>query len=1361
MVLRIQIGEIYENVWIKSTIESSAMLGLHASRELPVNIAPLGSVTGKVLFGSPHELMGEVEILAVETTAPLTISEIREVHAWRLNKRIATVVIVIKSPAGIQLFGPTSDRETVTVSADTAKRVLQSVLSDSNPMDARRNLIGFYDTLDSSDMPGVKNKGLFASHHLRENLPSRSDWQELASEGQRIAQKRRLELIESLGFKVKKEDRNTLILESGTGESRVLAVLLEETENFEAAGGRFFPSSPVAWGLSIAADHDIPWLIVLKKDRIRLHPGKDGVGVGQKGQAETYLELNLSQIDEDFLPLLPLVFSASALAKDGQVQKILDDSSNYAADLGTRLRERVYEQVVPSISVAMAKRIQKDSALTVESLQTAYALTLRTLFRILFQAYAEDRGLLPAGRNQGFDENSLKTLAKKLMSVSESDFGQGTEIWQSLTKVWQAIDQGNPDWNVPAYNGGLFGQDKAMHPEGYILSQLSLTDAVMGPALQALLIDLTEEGVKGPVDFRSLSVREFGTIYEGLLESSLSLAQVDLTVNNSDAWVPAKDNEKIIVEKGEPYFHSSSGDRKATGSYFTPKFLVDYLVQKAIDPTLDKHLNRISEHMAKGDQASAAREFFNFRVADLAMGSAHFLVAAVDRIEAKMRSFLSKPENAVAGVIDELNRLKVAATEALHGDEISIAEIEDPSLLRRQIARRCVYGIDINPMAVELSRLAIWIHTFVPGLPMSSLNHNLVCGNSLTGIGLMSEAFDALRPNRNEDDIFVDLDQPIYEALDEAKDLLSNAAALEEASARQVKQVEELRSQATTAASRSKAIFDAALLCRIGKVDANNLESVEKVLQISSFPEHKSTLEELNPAHMPYLFPEVFAREDAGFDVLIGNPPWEQVRVDIHRWWNLHNPGLVGMSQDARDRKILELERERPDLKAQFELAKQVASEVRNALLKGPFPDLGKSNLDLYQPFVWQNWRLLNSQGQMGVVVPRGALSGSALFAWRRQVLERGSFEAVILCTNNGGWLFKDVHHQYGIAFLIVSRAQSEMVSIGGPLRSRADFERAKKLTQVPSIEFSSWSSSDSFPNLGDERDAEVLRAINLSPRFSDQNEYWHVRATRGDINGTSNKDRFSADLSDGTGKTAIWAGGSYNLWSPDYGQPFGYANPDSIRTYLVDKINSGTRNRNSPYFSFPLKEGIYPFQKPRISVRWITNQTNVRTCITCLVPPMAPLVDSGSVLIFHKGSSRFEAFLLGVMSSIPYDWSIRRWVEMNFTFEILYPSRVPHHKIDTPQGKRLIEVSGRLAAVDDRYLQWASEVGVAVGTVTSEAEKADLIAQIDALVAILYGLTEDQLVHIFDTFHKGWKDVDRLPRLQKVLAHFNNWKDK
>src|SRR5680860_1179141 len=144
---------------------------------------------------------------------------------------------------------------------------------------------------------------------------------------------------------------------------------------------------------------------------------------------------------------------------------------------------------------------------------------------------AEDRGLLPSGRNEGFDANSLKTNARRLIDSGSDQFGDSATIWFDLVQVWNAIDRGNPQWQIPPYNGGLFSIDPDRSPEGALINRINLPDSVLGPALKSLLIDVTGDGVLGPVDFRSLSVREFGTIYEGLLESSLSLAEQNLNVD--------------------------------------------------------------------------------------------------------------------------------------------------------------------------------------------------------------------------------------------------------------------------------------------------------------------------------------------------------------------------------------------------------------------------------------------------------------------------------------------------------------------------------------------------------------------------------------------------------------------------------------------------------------------------------------------------------------------------------------------------------------------------------------------------------------------------------------------------------------
>ena len=155
------------------------------------------------------------------------------------------------------------------------------------------------------------------------------------------------------------------------------------------------------------------------------------------------------------------------------------------------------------------------------------------LFRLLFVAYAEDKDLLPYRTNDHYTVHSLKRTARRLVADRQAGTDHYDEharsLWHDVQEVWRAVNEGNSGWGVPAYNGGLFTDDPEVSKPGAALTALELTDAEFAPALAGLLIDEGPEG-EGPVDFRSLSVREFGTIYEGLLESRLAVAQDDLTV---------------------------------------------------------------------------------------------------------------------------------------------------------------------------------------------------------------------------------------------------------------------------------------------------------------------------------------------------------------------------------------------------------------------------------------------------------------------------------------------------------------------------------------------------------------------------------------------------------------------------------------------------------------------------------------------------------------------------------------------------------------------------------------------------------------------------------------------------------------
>jgi len=343
---------------------------------------------------------------------------------------------------------------------------------------------------------------------------------------------------------------------------------------------------------------------------------------------------------------------------------------------------------------------------------------------------------------------------------------------------------------------------------------------------------------------------------------------------------------------GTVYFHNTSGQRKGTGSYFTPSFAVQHLLERALDPALAEHLDRVKGLLDKDDQVGAADLFFDFRVADLAMGSGHFLTAAIDHIEQGMGTFLV--DNPIPGVANELRYLEAAAREATGPDA---PEIEPMLLLRRQIARRCIYGLDINPIAVELARVSIWIHTFVRGLPMSSLDHNLVCANSLTGIGTVDEALDVLVPGRKgQGTIF---DRAIEKALYKARDMLVDFANAAEATRKESQDAARAAVKARKEAEQAKLLFDAAVLRRIGEGQAVNSVDPDEIAQQAADPMAQELLAPLKAAHMPVLFPEVFLREKGGFDVLVGNPPWDKIRYEPTQFWVQKNPGLLSSPDRA------------------------------------------------------------------------------------------------------------------------------------------------------------------------------------------------------------------------------------------------------------------------------------------------------------------------------------------------------------------------------------------------------------------------------------------------------------------------------
>lgn len=1334
-------------------------LALTGSRTIAWNDElPQGLTALEVVFGRDETSVGEVQVAVAKASSRPTKGQLET--AWRTRglKTAMPVVVAAVHADGVWLYDAKED-PLGPLPLEQAARQLQSVLDERDGIAAQQQIGAIQRAYSTIGAGGFANNFLFATYHLRVNVPRRPDWAAARELSAPLLTKRGKGLITALGFdaeSVSNATTSTLILRSTSGSRRAVAVLLDESEQFDQKSPAY-QLSPVAHGLEVAGREEVPWLIVLRQSTLRLYPGRDGVGVGQRGQSETFFELDLAFVDPEFAGLLSLIFSADALEKGGSADQILDASGRYAADLGARLRDRVYLGVVPTIALAIADRLPRlGVAADAEGLKVAYALTLRILFRLLFQAYGEDSELLPARRNTWYDANSLQAFTAREMSTDAAEFSDSaTSIWQDLRQVWDAIFSGNQRWGVPAYGGSLFDPDT---DEGALLKKLELPDSVLGPALQAMLTEVTEDGVLGPVDFRSLQVREFGTIYEGLLESSLSLADTDLTVNKVGAFVPAKDDDEVVAAAGTPYFHSASGERKATGSYFTPKVVVDHLIERSIAPALNAHLVKVRELVDAGKGREAAAVFWDFRVADLAMGSAHFLVAAVDKIERGMRDFLTVTP--VSEVRAELTRLAEKAREAL-GDDVKAAEtITEAQLLRRQIARRCIYGLDINPLAVELSRLAIWIHTFVPGLPMSSLDHGLVLGNSLTGIGTIDEALDALDPARKPDlpGLFDDV---ILEELARAKTRLIDFAAASEADRSEVEAGARLLAEAKAESETVRRIFDAAVAMRIGEITARAILSSADVDELLSHPAVAEVEARLAPGHMPYLFPEVFLRTNGGFDVLVGNPPWEELMVEEPKFWLRVRPGLLGLKPAELKAEVQRLRVERSDLLPELESETATVAAMRKVLLGGPYPGLGTGDIDLYQAFAWRFWHLLRDRGVLAIVVPRSLLNAAGGAEWRKEVFARGSVDAVTLL-NNRQWVFP-IHPQWSIALTTVTKdkACAGTVRTAGPFANESEFvEGQSRLGELTVAALAVGSETLTVPQVPDPMSAEVLVQLRGAPRLDGRRPGWDFRPVA-EFHATNDRDTFDAG-GYANGRLPVRGGAGFDLWAPETTEVYAWADLSRVETALQTKRQRQIGLRSSAFYgqhpTWAADPATLPLHYPRIAFRDVTNATNTRTSIAALMAPDTVLTNKAPYLFRKDGDVRAEAYLLAVLASIPLDWYARKYVELGMNLHILNGLPIPVYSPGTALSDRVVEIAGRLAAVDERYAEWAAEVGVKVGTVQDDEVKNDLIAELDALVSLLYGLSEDQVEHVFATFHRGW---DYRPRLDAVLAHYSIWKER
>ncbi len=907
---------------------------------------------------------------------------------------------------------------------------------------------------------------------------------------------------------------------------------------------------------------------------------------------------------------------------------------------------------------------------------------------------------------------------------------RSTDLWTDVTDIFRAIREGHVEWTIPEYDGGMFedsaGADDEAREAAQLLAEIEIANAELAPLLVALAFD-EEDGPRGKIDFGDLGVRYLGTLYEGLLSFEALFAEADL-VAVGDEFADAS-GRIPTVRAGEPYVVSPRGGRKASGTYFTPPFVVRRLIDEALKPTLRSHLERVAE----APIGERWERMLDFRVVDPAMGSAHFLVDALDAIAEGFLDFLREQPSMPATPLNEARRYITELGQA-HGIEALGEAVGDFDLVRRIVLKHCIYGIDLQPMAVELARLGLWLHAFVPGMALAFLGHSLRVGNSLVGV-VGDEIQEALG------------DRMFWPAIKaQIEDALAPAERVAESQDRSLEEVSASRQaqrDLDAATATLKGAFNV-YACRMFAGEAGKqvqhsdlLGSLAKGQIPSEYADGVSSAEaigsRLRALHWQLAFPEVFLRERPGFDVVLGNPPWEEVTVERLGFFTRFIPGIKSIAPQSRQEALITAyEQRHADVADRFQTERERVAELR-VVIGEAFTLQRGGDPDLYKAFAELALRLSRAGGAIGMVYPRTLLANYGLAPFRERLFPIAEITADF-ATNTGGWVFPEAEPRYTIVALAARKTRRSGLREAGPVVGQ------KAWSAMPDARIE-WSLDDlrkassglEVPLIPDERSAVLFRRVVREGRRFDATLDRARFTPWAPLHGTN--DRKSGLLREKGSGWPVYGGDNFTLWDPERGKPpFVLSERKGIEVLQRKRLRSrGTTWRGLAPQVLADRKSL-PQYGAHILFRDVARATDSRTIIAALVPARRFSTNKAPLLVQVGGNELDTAYRLAVMCSLTFDWCARRRVETNVNFFILEALPVPARTLDDPLAARAATIAARLACVDERFSDFATACGVPTGMLDPET-RADAIAELDAAVAALYGLSDEDLDIVLGDF--------------------------
>ena len=580
---------------------------------------------------------------------------------------------------------------------------------------------------------------------------------------------------------------------------------------------------------------------------------------------DSFYEVNLATLlsgnrDLDTFRYFYCLFRRDAFTPDASgtsfLDRVLGESREYTVNVSDDLKNRIYDAL--RLLIGGFHDFPRNSFDKANPpLHEIHTNCLILLYRLLFILYAESRGLLPLNNRDYAMQYSLDHLATDIHEKLEGGiaFAPGASLyWTGLQQLSTLVNDGWED-HIPQYNGGLFNPQQHPFLENYVIGDDALAQVIE-------LLTRTEKGEH--IAYRDLDVRHLGNIYEGLLEFQPQIADQDLVVvskKRGETVTPkSSPNQEAAYREGEIYLLTDKGDRKATGSYYTPDYIVRYIVENTLEPLCE---------------GKTVEEILSLKILDPATGSGHFLV----------------------GVVDYLAEELITHPDASFMTETASEETE-LAYWRRRVVESCVYGVDLNPMAVELAKLSLWLHTVAKGEPLSFLDHHIRCGNSLIGakIANLSNLPQLKKNRRKTDEPQTEEFSMAFPFTDTVATAIGHYLLIEEMESRTADHIHAKEHQLDIAQTMLRfhkglanlwtSLYFGNRVSRTKYHAALDALREKKMAVLEAMPSYQRSQEIAKVKrffHWEIEFPEVFRdkygreKDNPGFDAVIGNPPYVSV----------------------------------------------------------------------------------------------------------------------------------------------------------------------------------------------------------------------------------------------------------------------------------------------------------------------------------------------------------------------------------------------------------------------------------------------------------------------------------------------------